>query len=247
MSASFYRNPEVLERQRHALHRVHAEGSFAFVRQSTSLPASGAEFAELAREYPIVFTQVGQAGTPEARLSAVIILGLRGGENLYVTASNTWGAHYIPAFVRRYPFVLAETSGPDYAVAVDAAYEGFNTARGERLFDDEGKATAFLNGALEFLTRYQQQFSRTTEFCQRLLDAGLLTDMDAKADLFDGTSFTVRGLKIVDERKIAQLSAADAAQWVKSGELGWIYAHLISLGNFQRLVDRMATRKRAAV
>jgi predicted pyridoxine 5'-phosphate oxidase superfamily flavin-nucleotide-binding protein len=242
MTASFYRRPEVLERKRHALHRIHGEGTFAFVRHTTSLPASGAEFADLSREFPIVFTQVGNAA-----LSAVVILGLRGGENLYVSEQSLWTASYVPAFVRRYPFVLAETSGPDYAVAVDEAYEGFNTARGERLFDEAGQPTEFLNNALQFLMQYQQQFARTTDFCARLQAMGLLTDMDAKADLFDGTSFTVRGLKVVDERRIAQLSDADAARMTKSGELGWIYAHLISLGNFQRLVDRMAARKRAAV
>jgi hypothetical protein len=69
--------------------------------------------------------------------------------------------------------------------------------------------------------------------------------MNAKADLFDGTSFMVNGLMIVDERKLLQMSDKDALEIFRSGELSWVYAHLVSLSNMNRLVDKLADHKRA--
>ena len=71
--------------------------------------------------------------------------------------------------------------------------------------------------------------------------------MNAKADLFDGTSFVVNGLMVVDERKLLQLADAQALDVFRSGELSWIYAHLVSLSNLNRLVDRLAESRRGHV
>jgi SapC len=71
--------------------------------------------------------------------------------------------------------------------------------------------------------------------------------MNAKADLFDGSSFMINGLMVVDERKLLQLSDAQALEVFKSGELSWIDAHLVSLSNLNRLVDKLADSKRAVV
>jgi SapC len=95
------------------------------------------------------------------------------------------------------------------------------------------------------LNRYQVEYMRTDRFCQRLKDMGLLMEMNAKADLFDGTSFMVNGLMVVDERKLLQLTDAQALEVFRSGELSWIYAHLVSLSNLNRLVDKLADSKRA--
>ncbi|RYX89818.1 MAG: hypothetical protein EOO28_31445, partial [Comamonadaceae bacterium] len=63
--------------------------------------------------------------------------------------------------------------------------------------------------------------------------------------LFDGTSFMVNGLMIIDERKLLELSDKDALEIFRSGELSWVYAHLVSLSNMNRLVDKLADHKRA--
>ena len=72
---------------------------------------------------------------------------------------------------------------------------------------------------------------------------GLLMEMNAKADLVDGRSFTINGLMIVDEKKLLTLPDARALSLFRSGELHWISMHLASLSNMQRLVDRLAERK----
>ena len=236
----FYEKPVLLNREAHKAKKIAPSASFAFSGKANSLYLAGVEFIEACKEYPIVFTQVGGD-----KIVPVAMLGLREGENLYVAADGKWSAGYIPAFVRRYPFVLAELEGQQMGVCIDEAYSGLNEKDGEALFDDKGGNTPFLQNALDFLNRYQVEYMRTDRFCQRLKDAGLLMEMNAKADLFDGTSFMVNGLMIVDERKLLQLSDKDALEIFRSGELSWVYAHLVSLSNMNRLVDKLADHKRA--
>lgn len=235
--AVYYEKPVLLHRDTHRHRKVAASNSFAFAAKANSLYLAGAEFGEAAREYAIVFTRVG------TRIAPVAMLGLRGRENLYVDAQGRWTANYIPAFVRRYPFVLSDLPGGQMGVCIDEAYPGLNDKEGEPLFDAQGGNTPFLQNALDFLNRYQQEYLRTDAFCQRLAEMDLLMEMNAKADLVDGRSFTVNGLMIVDEKKLLALPDARALSLFRSGELHWISMHLASLSNMQRLVDRLAERK----
>jgi hypothetical protein len=185
----------------------------------------------------VVFTRLGGKTVP------VAMLGLRERENLFVDAEGRWLGRYVPAFMRRYPFVLAELPGQNLGVCIDEAYEGLNETEGEALFDADGNDTPYLQGALQFLDEYQREYRRTEAFCQRLEQAGLLTEMNARADLVDGRRFTVAGLMVVDEKKLLALPDAVALSLFRSGELHLVSLHLASLSNMRRLVDRMAERK----
>ena len=236
--ALYYEKPVLLDREKHRGRRVRATSSFAFASKANSLFLAAVEFNEACKEYAIVFTRAGSG-----KVVPVAMLGLRARENLFVDADAKWDAGYVPAFLRRYPFVLADLPGrTDLAVCVDEAFDGLNGTDGEPLFDAQGNNTAFLQNALEFLNRYQAEYLRTEAFCQRLEQAGLLMEMNAKADLVDGRSFTVNGLMIVDEKKLMALPDAAVLPLVRSGEMHLISMHLVSLSNMQKLVDRMAAR-----
>lgn len=236
--AVYYEKPVALDREKHRRLKVRATGSFGFAGKANSLYLAGVEFNEACKEFAIVFTRVGSG-----RTVPVAMLGLRSRENLFVDAGGKWDAGYIPAFVRRYPFVLAELPGrADMAVCVDEAFTGLNASEGEALFDPKGNDTPFLFNAVDFLRRYQAEYLRTEAFCQRLEQAGLLMEMNAKADLLDGRSFTINGLLIVDEKKLLALPQATALSLFRSGELHLISMHLVSLSNMRTLVDRMAVR-----
>ena len=59
----FYERPVALNRDRHkALRLAASDGHFAFAARTNALPISSGEFAEAARDYPIVF--VGEEGGP---------------------------------------------------------------------------------------------------------------------------------------------------------------------------------------
>lgn len=236
----YYEKPVLLDREKHRNSRVRPTGDFAFARKSNSLYLAGAEFNEASKEYPIVFTR-----SPNGKVVPVAVLGLRENENLYLDDQDRWNARYLPAFVRRYPFVLAEVPGQSLAVCIDEAYPGLGASDGEALFDDKGQETPFLKQTLEFLTQYQREYLRTEAFCKRLEDNALLKETNARANLADGRSFTLNGLLVVDEKKLLELPDAVALTMFRNGEMHLVSMHLCSLSNIQRLSDRLFQRKEA--
>ncbi len=233
----FYKKPVPLNKTDHKDKKISSAGrTFSFAAKTNSVILAGVEFSEAAKEYPIVFAQAGESIVP------VALLGLRNEENLFVDAEGQWDARYIPAFVRRYPFVLAETGQEGQrAVCIDEAYEGFNDAEGEPLFEGD-ETTPILKQAIDFLEEYQNQYRRTEAFLTRLRENDLLMSLNAKIDMVDGQQFGLTGLMAIDERKLLQLDDASALALFRSGELSWVYCHLMSLGCMGKLVDRVAGR-----
>ena len=233
-----YGKPALLDRVKHRRTRVRPGAGFAFARNTNSLYVAAAEFNEAAKEYAIVFSRSGTGGQPVP----VLLLGMRDRENLYVSEGDRWDGRYVPAFVRRYPFVLAQASQEQLAVCIDEACPGLSETEGEALFDGEGKETPYLQNTLGFLTDYQREYARTEAFCKRLDEAGLLTEINARADFEGGNSYTVNGMLMVDEKKLMALPDATVLSFFRTGELHLISVHLASLTNMQRLVDRLAQR-----
>jgi hypothetical protein len=240
---SFYTRPELLNRELMRGKRIAPINDFGFAAKLNSLFLAGVEFADACKEYPIVFTSVGSEG--QSKVVPVVVLGLREAENLFVSATQQWDGRYVPAFVRRYPFVLAELPGQQMGVCIDTAYPGFSDSQGEALFDAQGSNTPFLQNALDFLNRYQIEHMRTERFCKRLVEHGLLVEMNAKAELKNGSSYLVNGLMVIDEKKLLALPDATALEVFRSGELSWVYAHLLSLPNLNNLIDKLDKRSSA--
>jgi|TARA_Y100000310_G_scaffold294267_1_gene324609 hypothetical protein len=232
----FYEKPVALNKVVHKDSKIKPlSGDYGFATKTNSVVLAGIEFTEAAKEYPIVFAQAGDTTVP------VALLGLRNEENLFIDKEGKWDARYIPAFVRRYPFVLAETQEQQQRmVCIDESFAGLNTAEGEALFGDDGEPTQILKQAMEFLEEYQRQYIRTEAFLKRLTDNDLLMALNARVDLVDGKQFALTGLLAVDEKKLLQLDDAKALEFFRSGELAWIYCHLMSLGCMAKMVDRIA-------
>lgn len=230
----FYDNPVALSKVEHRDTRIKiSTGNFGFAAKTNSVILAGVEFTEAVKEYPIVFAQAGEKVVP------IALLGLRNEENLYVDEKNNWDARYIPAFVRRYPFVLAETGEEGQRiVCIDESFSGFSSDTGEPLFENE-EPTPLLQRAIEFLEEYQKQYLRTESFVNRLQEDDLLVSLNARVDMADGDQFQLSGLMAVDEQKMLQLSDEKALALYRSGELAWLYSHLISLGNMSSLVNRI--------
>jgi hypothetical protein len=149
---------------------------------------------------------------------------------------------YIPAFVRRYPFVFSSSDeGRTFTLCIDETFPGFNqSGRGERLFGADGKPTPYVDNALKFLTQYQFEFQRAQGFCKKLKELNLLEPMQAKINLGSGERMAVGGFSVVDRARLKTLSASVLAELVKSDELELIYAHLVSMQNFSTMRDRLA-------
>jgi hypothetical protein len=231
----FYERVVALNDKTHADLRVRPPTGFAYAAKTNSVPLLATEFFDAAREYPIVFAR-GEAGPVPAAL-----LGLREAENLYVGGDGKWDARYVPAFVRRYPFVPGKGPQGDLVVCIDEASPCFGTMEGEALFAD-GKPTPQLDHAMKFLTEFHQGVATTEALARRLQELGLLRQADSVAQLTDGSQFRLAGLSVVDEAKLRALDRDAVQELFANGSLGVIYAHLMSLGNLGTLVDRLSRR-----
>lgn len=231
----FYERVVALSDQVHAQLKVRPASSFSYAARTNSVPVLGGEMFECAREYPIVFAR-GQGGPLPA-----VLLGLRENENLFVDRAGKWDARYVPAFVRRYPFVPATGVQGELLVCIDEASPCFSTTEGEALFA-EGKPTPQLDHALKFLREFHQAATTTEQLGRRLDDLDLLRQADSLAQMKDGQQFRLNGLHVVDEARLRALDKDIIQELFANGSLAAIYAHLISLGNLAGLVDRLSRR-----
>lgn len=231
----FYERVVALNDQTHATLKVRPASSFAYAAKASSVPLLASEFFDAAREYPIVFTR-GEAGLVPAAL-----LGLRQAENLYVSREGKWDARYVPAFVRRYPFVPGKGPQGELLVCVDEASACFDGTAGESLFV-AGKPSEPLQHAIKFLTEFHQAAATTERLAHRLQELGLLRQADSVAKLNDGSRFRLNGLNVVDETRLRDLDRDVVQELFANGALAAIYAHIMSLGNLGALVDRLSRR-----
>lgn len=234
-----YDRPVPLNRELHRHWRLRANEHFHHVAALNALPLVGFEFALAARDYPVVF-----AGESAAQALPVALVGLRADENLHVDAEGHWSECYIPAFVRRYPYALA-ADGERFQVVLDEAWPGFNTEEGDPLFDSEGNESESLKRTLGFLEEYQSHIRTTQAFVGELNRLGLLESKQlqrAAGDVDGEPAPVLTGLWMVNEDKLKALPAEQAQALLKNGALGWIYAHLLSLVNLDRLGARLAQR-----
>jgi hypothetical protein len=210
--------------------------NYAFAAEVNSVPLMAVEFPQAAGEYAIVF------GGTEAEPTPAAILGVRGNENLFLGDNGFWQAKYIPAFVRRYPFVFSYSEGK-FVLCVDEDFSGFNReGRGHRLFNDDGSPTRYVDGILRFLQDYQTHFLATQRFCNRLKEFGLLEPMSAQVTLQSGPPLSLGGFMGVSRDRLKALSREALAELAKTDELELIYMHLQSLRNFDRLRDRLGNQ-----
>ncbi len=201
-----------------------------------SVPLLASEFDLASAEYAIVFSGEGNDVMP------AVLLGIRDQENLYVDDRGTWNAKYIPAFVRRYPFVFSTEDKQTFNLCIDEDFPGVNRkGLGERLFDAGGERTQYLQNVLNFLQAYQAQFEATRAFCQRLIELDLLEAMQAQFRLRTGQLMTLGGFMTVNRNRLRALPGDALARLAASGDLDLVYAHLHSQRNFTPTAERVVS------
>ena len=225
----------------HGKHSVEVGADYSFTNKLNSLPLMAVEFPHAASDYAIIF-----AGTAESVMPAVI-LGVKEDQNLFVDQSGKWGANYVPAFVRRYPFVFAAGSDEKtFTLCIDEDYPGLNTdGKGQPLFNDEGKTTPYVDGVLKFLQDYRSQNLITQAFCKQLIELDLLQPMEAQFSIGSTDKMLLNGFMMVDRQKLNDLPAEKLSEMAKSGYLELIYLHLQSVRNLNEVKDRIILEKQS--
>ena len=213
-----------------------------FARALNAVPVSYTEFALVAREYPIIFTAAGDAKS----YSAVAALGMQNGENLYNQGGAWASGAYVPAYVRRFPFCMSRVTidkveQKNRLICVEKSH--IDDKAGEALFDAKGQPTEKWKAIEQLLTEYEGDLGRGQEMCGILADYSLLEPFTMQARMNKGGDpLAVTGMFRVAEAKIEHLNASQLKNLVKKGILSRIYAHLLSLDNFAKLLDRKAAK-----
>lgn len=226
----------------HAAKKIRPLDSFAFAAGFHLASVMIPEFGRAAASYPIVFLEDKE----QDAFRPVAMMGVEEGTNLFVDASGKWQGAYIPAIIRRYPFSLIRTETPDqFLVGIDGETPLLNDTEGAALFKDDGEPSELLDGAKQFLGELNQMEMLTLEFAKFLSQHNMLTPLNLQVQ-DDAGMRNISGAYVVNEERLNNLSDETFAELRKKGYLAAIYAHLVSLGQIDRLLMLKAERLQAA-
>ncbi len=227
----FYNKVRPLDRVQDAALRAHRTADFRFSAKTNAIPLVAEEFPFAAGDYPIVFA----AGTIPV---PVAVTGLELDKNLMLDQSGNWLARsYIPAYVRRFPFILVEE--PESKQLVLCYEEGAPqlSPRGELGLFENNEPTDVVKRALDFCMALRQQGETTDAFVQALLEHKLLDPGHVEVELPDGRQAKMDGFLAIDRAKFQNLPADTIAAWHKNGWLDLVYAHFLSSSRWQKLAE----------
>lgn len=222
------------------------EGAFDFLKNIHYVPLTANEFGVAASHYPIIF-----AGPDHMPLA---VMGMRQGDNLFVDENNQFKQDaYVPAYVRRYPFVLAasqEGTGDRMLVCVDHACSAIKENPDQAFFKDENEPSAYTQQAIEFLQQYESQRKGTEQMMSRLaeLDLFYTRDVTYRPQMRGrpGAEQKVTEHVALDEKKLTQLDEKTLKELMESGIIGAAYAHLLSMFRWDQLLEMEIRRQRGA-
>lgn len=208
---------------------------FGFAQSANLIPAVIDEFGAAMAHLPIAFLP------GEKQAAAVFVVGLQPGTNLFLTEENGWSGGYVPAYLRRYPFIVGDVPGGEPLLCLDEQYAGFGST-GERLFSDEGEPQPALLQARNLAVDYKLSADRTDEFCQTLQRLGLLTSISLNARTANGGNSAVHGLMIIDEAAFDKLDAEAVKQLHEKRFLKPVLQHIVSLAAISKLGERSTVK-----
>lgn len=198
------------------------------------------EFRSVQAFYPIMFQQDGSGG-----FQPVALFGFQDKENLFL-GHNGWRATYIPAMVRRQPFLIGfkETAadGPERMLSLDMDHprvltEAGDGSNGEPLFQPLGGRTPFLENVANLLEAIYEGLEHSKAFVSTLQEHDLLETVTLEIALADGARNQLLGFHCLAEDKVQELTGAVLGEFNNKGFLMPIFMVLASMGNIQRLVE----------
>ncbi len=232
----FYKDLMPLNSRDHAHWKVGAMEDASFLAQTHAVPLTSDEFIDAQRHFPIVFT-AGDNPLP------IALFGLNEGVNTFMEDNKLTSAVYVPAYARRYPFMLAKLR-PD-AEELSLCFDPTTGVIGKMdeglaLFDEQTQPTEYTQGVLDFCRRFEESGQRTKQFMEELMKLGILMDGEIAITRNDDPEkpFVYRGFQMVNEEKLRELPLDTLDMLNKNGMLILIHAHLFSLNLMRVLFER---------
>jgi hypothetical protein len=244
-----YKKPEPLNVQAHkGMGLKYGDRPFDFLNETHFVPLTGGEIASASAHYPVIF--LGEARMP------VAVMGLQAGSNLFVDTAtgNFEPMRYLPAFVRRYPFVAAihTEENERFTVCVDAGSHLMSNKPDEPFFTDAGELTEFSKNAIEFVRRYESEVAATNAMLARFKELDLFEEQSTQFQPRNekgepaGDPQTIASYWGISGEKIRALPAETLAELRDNMYLAIIYAHMISMGQWDFILNRAQMRAAGA-
>jgi hypothetical protein len=232
----FYNSIEPLNLDQHGKMKVRAIPTMPEAGRTHAVPLTTDEFSLVQRHYPIVFS-VG--GTPVP----IALMGLNEGVNTFLDQDGRPldQSLYIPAYLRRYPFLLARLRSDSDELSL--CYDSMSGAvgdfeEGEALFDGD-QPSAATKAILEFCEQFEAAGIRTNAFIEELVKTDLLMDGEVAIQPEGADQpFVYRGFRMVDEEKLRNVRGDELRKMNQNGMLPLIYAHLFSLAQMRDVFAR---------
>lgn len=232
----FYNAIEPLNLDQHGKMKVRGLTTMPELGSTHAVPLTVDEFTLVQRHFPIVFS-VGGSPVP------IALMGLNEGVNVFLDENGraTDPNLYIPAYLRRYPFLLAKLrpDSDELSLCYDPTSGAVGDfAEGEALFDGD-QPSAATKAILEFCEQFEAAGLRTNAFVEDLVKSDLLMDGEVaiQPEGFD-QPFVYRGFRMVDEEKVRNLRGDELRKMNQNGMLPLIYAHLFSLSQMRDVFAR---------
>jgi hypothetical protein len=239
----FYNALEPLNLDQHGKMKVRGLTGLPELGRTHAVPLTVDEFTLVQRHFPIVFS-VGGPPVP------IALMGLNEGVNVFLDENgrSTDPNLYIPAYLRRYPFLLAKLR-PDVD-ELSLCFDPTSGAvgdfeEGEPLFDGD-QPSAATKAILEFCEQFEAAGLRTNAFVEDLVKSDLLMDGEVAIQPEGADQpFVYRGFRMVDEEKVRNLRGDELRKMNQNGMLPLIYAHLFSLSQMRDVFARQVQQGKA--
>jgi hypothetical protein len=223
----FYGDLQPLSSTLHPKYTQRRTDRAPFLSGGHAIPITIDEFVSCQRFYPVIFS-TGENPVPLA------LMGLNEGVNVFVDAEGKLinDETYLPAYVRRYPFMLArlQPESEELSLCFDPTsnlvgeYED-----GQPLFED-GKPSETTNNILKFCEEFELSAQRTVSFMNELRQSGMLMEGEVSIQPTGAEQpFVYRGFQMVNEEKLRELPAEEVHRMNQNGMLPLIMAHLFSM------------------
>jgi len=240
----FYNELQPLSSGVHAEWRARRIDSAPFFANAHAVPLTVEEFALAQRHFPIVFS-VGPNPVPLA------LMGLNEGVNLFVDGGGKLTSEvYVPAYVRRYPFMLAKlrSDSDELSLCFDPTADAVGPfEEGDALFEG-GQPSEATKAILGFCEQFETAGQRTAAFMKELDDHKLLIDGEVAIQPEGAAQpFIYRGFQMVSEEKLRDIRGDVARKMIQSGLLPLIYAHLFSLSLIRDIFARQMAQGKVPV
>jgi hypothetical protein len=232
----FYQKPAVLHFGEHRTLGLAGADGYSYTADAAAVPLCVGEFMPAIRHYPIVFTNAAEP-------MPLVVIGLQQRNLQLDSDGKSWRAgHYVPAYVRRYPFIIVDTPDPDqHLLAVEMTSTRVvdtTSGVGERFFDTQGVASSMAAQAMALCRGYHEDHKKTLAFSQALQANGLLTDQKVEFALATGERLLLDGFKGIDRVALNKLSCETMMAWRDAGWIDLIALHFSSQQNWKLLIDR---------